>query len=410
MTSNNTLPQKITLTLLLLTISRLGIFIPIPGIDHDAFYNSIGKNALVNFLNIFSGGGFSTIGLFALGIVPYINASLVIQLLTKIVPSLENLQKEEGEAGRKKVTQITRYLSLVWAIIQSIGISLWIKPYVFYWNVNFIIDIIISLTTGALIIMWFSEVITEKGIGNGASLLIFQNIVSGIPQSIKNSITNDKAEILNKLVFLIPLFIIMLIITILVQEGIRKIAIVSARQLIKNNDLDSTSYLPLKLNQGGVMPIVFASASMALPNYLKSITQNKAAQGLLDMFTSNGVLYIITYGGLIVVFSYFYSSLILNTQDLSNNLKKMGASIPNIRPGEETNNYLKRIVNRLTFLGSVFLFIVALVPSIIAQLTQINTFKGLGATSLLILVGVAIDTAKQIQTYLISEQYESLMK
>lgn len=410
MTSNNTLPQKITLTLLLLTISRLGIFIPIPGIDHDAFYNSIGKNALVNFLNIFSGGGFSTIGLFALGIVPYINASLVIQLLTKIIPSLENLQKEEGEAGRKKVTQITRYLSLVWAIIQSIGISLWIKPYVFYWNVNFIIDIIISLTTGALIIMWFSEVITEKGIGNGASLLIFQNIVSGIPQSIKNSITNDKAEILSKLVFLIPLFIIMLIITILVQEGIRKIAIVSARQLIKNNDLDSTSYLPLKLNQGGVMPIVFASASMALPNYLKSITQNKAAQGLLDMFTSNGVLYIITYGGLIVVFSYFYSSLILNTQDLSNNLKKMGASIPNIRPGEETNNYLKRIVNRLTFLGSVFLFIVALVPSIIAQLTQINTFKGLGATSLLILVGVAIDTAKQIQTYLISEQYESLMK
>lgn len=410
MTSNNTLAQKITLTLLLLIIARLGIFIPIPGIDHDAFYNSIGKNALVNFLNIFSGGGFSTIGLFALGIVPYINASLVIQLLTKIIPSLENLQKEEGEAGRKKVTQITRYLSLVWAIIQSIGISLWIKPYVFYWNVNFIIDIIISLTTGALIIMWFSEVITEKGIGNGASLLIFQNIVSGIPQSIKNSITNDKAEILNKLIFLIPLFIIMLIITILVQEGIRKIAIVSARQLIKNNDLDSTSYLPLKLNQGGVMPIVFASASMALPNYLKSITQNKTAQGLLDMFTSNGVLYIITYGGLIVVFSYFYSSLILNTQDLSNNLKKMGASIPNIRPGEETNNYLKRIVNRLTFLGSVFLFIVALVPSIIAQLTQINTFKGLGATSLLILVGVAIDTAKQIQTYLISEQYESLMK
>jgi len=410
MTSNNKLAQKIALTLILLTIARLGIFIPIPGIDHDAFYNSIGKNALVNFLNIFSGGGFSTIGLFALGIVPYINASLVIQLLTKIIPDLENLQKEEGEAGRQKITQITRYLSLAWAIIQSVGISLWIKPYVFYWNINFITDIIISLTTGSLIIMWFSEIITEKGIGNGASLLIFQNIVSGIPQAIKNSLINENSEIVRQLIFLIPLFIMMLVITILVQEGIRKISIVSARQLIKNNDLDSASYIPLKLNQGGVMPIIFASASMALPSYLKSIVQNTTIQVLLDMFTSNSVLYIITYGVLIIVFSYFYSSLILNTQDLSNNLKKMGASIPNIRPGEETNNYLKKIINRLTFLGSVFLFIVALVPSVIAQLTHINTFKGLGATSLLILVGVAIDTAKQIQTYLISEQYESMMK
>nr|YP_009628621.1 SecY-type transporter protein [Acrochaetium secundatum]QBX88404.1 SecY-type transporter protein [Acrochaetium secundatum] len=410
MISNNKLAQKIALTLTLLIIARLGIFIPIPGIDHDAFYNSIGQNALVNFLNIFSGGGFSTIGLFALGIVPYINASLVIQLLTKIIPELENLQKEEGEAGRQKITQITRYLSLVWAIIQSIGISIWIKPYVFYWNINFVVDIIISLTTGALIIMWFSEIITEKGIGNGASLLIFQNIVSGIPQAIKSSIINEDSEIFNQLIFLIPLFIIMLIITILVQEGIRKISIISARQLIKNNSLDSASYIPLKLNQGGVMPIIFASASMALPNYLKSIVQNPRIQVLLDMFTSNSVLYIITYGVLIILFSYFYSSLILNTKDLSNNLKKMGASIPNIRPGEETYHYLTTIINRLTFLGSVFLFIVALVPSVIAQLTQINTFKGLGATSLLILVGVAIDTAKQIQTYLISEQYESMMK
>lgn len=410
MTSNNKLAQKIALTLTLLTIARLGIFIPIPGIDHDAFYNSIGKNVLVNFLNIFSGGGFSTIGLFALGIVPYINASLVIQLLTKIIPKLENLQKEEGEAGRQKITQITRYLSLAWAIIQSIGISLWIKPYVFYWNIDFVADVIISLTTGSLIIMWFSEIITEKGIGNGASLLIFQNIVSGIPQVVKNSLINEDSKIFHQLIFLIPLFIIMLVITILVQEGIRKISIVSARQLIKNNDLDSASYIPLKLNQGGVMPIIFASASMALPSYLKSIVQNQKIKVLLDMFTSNSVLYIITYGVLIIVFSYFYSSLILNTQDLSNNLKKMGASIPNIRPGEETQNYLTKIINRLTFLGSVFLFIVALVPSVIAQLTQINTFKGLGATSLLILVGVAIDTAKQIQTYLISEQYESMMK
>lgn len=408
--TNQTLVKKISLTIILLIIARLGIFIPIPGIDHNAFYSNIGQNALVNFLNIFSGGGFSTIGLFALGIVPYINASLVIQLLTKIIPELEKLQKEEGETGRQKITQLTRYLALGWAIIQSIGICLWIKPYVFYWNTEFIFDIVFSLTTGAMIIMWFSEIITEKGIGNGASLLIFQNIISGIPQNLKNSVNINQNEIINKFLIFLPLFIIMLVITILVQEGIRKINIVSARQLITSNNLDPQSYLPLKLNQGGVMPIVFASASMALPNYLKSIVSNKKIQEILDLFISNNIFYLLTYGILIIVFSYFYSSLVLNTEDLSKNLKKMGASIPDIRPGTDTKKYLKNIVNRLTFLGSIFLFIVALVPSLIAQVTNINTFKGLGATSLLILVGVAIDTAKQIQTYIISEQYENMMK
>nr|SCW23036.1 SecY-type transporter protein [Nemalion sp. H.1444] len=407
---NNILVKKIALTLLLLTIARLGIFIPIPGIDHDAFYNGVGKNALISFLNIFSGGGFSTIGIFALGIVPYINSSLIIQLLTKTIPALENLQKEEGEKGRQKITQITRYLALAWAVIQSIGICILIKPYVFYWNTTFIIDVIVSLSAGSMIVMWFSEIITEKGIGNGASLLIFQNIISGIPQNIKNSVPSGSTLIIKQMIILLPLFIAMLVITILVQEGIRKINIISARQLIKQYNLDPQSYLPLKLNQGGVMPIVFASASMALPNYLKSLTSNDLLQRIIELCISNTVVYIICYGILIMFFSYFYSSLVLNTEDLSSNLKKMGASIPNVRPGEDTSKYLKNIINRLTFLGSLFLLLVALVPSIIAEITNINSFRGFGATSLLILVGVAIDTAKQIQTYIISEQYESLMK
>nr|YP_009313559.1 SecY-type transporter protein [Galaxaura rugosa]SCW21813.1 SecY-type transporter protein [Galaxaura rugosa] len=410
MLTNSKLIKKIILTLLLLIIARLGIFIPIPGIDHDAFYDQLGNNALINFLNIFSGGGFSTIGLFALGIVPYINASLVMQLLIKSIPALEKIQKEEGEIGRQKITQITRYLSLGWAIIQSIGISLWIKPYVFSWGITFIFDVIISLTTGSMIIMWFSEVITEKGIGNGASLLIFQNIISGIPQNLKNSINVDNYNLVKQIAILLPLFILMLIITILVQEGVRKITIISARQLTKSNQIDPQSYLPIKLNQGGVMPIVFASASIALPNYLETSITNAKLQNIFNYFTSNSTLYLITYGLLIIVFSYFYSSLILNTEDLAENLKKLGASVPNIRPGEDTNQYLKKIINKLTFLGSLFLFLVALVPSIIAKITNINSFKGFGATSLLILVGVAIDTAKQIQTYIISEQYESMMK
>nr|YP_009315602.1 SecY-type transporter protein [Liagora brachyclada]SCW24260.1 SecY-type transporter protein [Liagora brachyclada] len=407
---NKILVKKLTLTLLLLVIARMGIFIPIPGIDHDAFYNGVGKNALISFLNIFSGGGFSTIGIFALGIVPYINSSLIIQLLTKTIPALENLQKEEGEKGRQRINQITRYLALMWAVIQSIGICLWIKPYVFYWNINFITEVIISLSTGSMIVMWFSELITEKGIGNGASLLIFQNIISGIPQNLKNSFPTNDGLLFNKFLILVPLFISMLVITILVQEGIRKINIVSARQLIKQNELDPQSYLPLKLNQGGVMPIVFASASMALPGYIKSFMPNPSIQAFIDSCINNTFIYLFLYGILIMFFSYFYSSLVLNTEDLSNNLKKMGASIPNIRPGDDTNQYLDKILKRLTFLGALFLFLVALVPSLIASITNINSFKGFGATSLLILVGVAIDTAKQIQTYIISEKYESLMK
>nr|YP_009315398.1 SecY-type transporter protein [Yamadaella caenomyce]SCW23853.1 SecY-type transporter protein [Yamadaella caenomyce] len=409
MLTNKVLIRKITLTLVLLVIARLGIFIPVPGIDHDAFYNGVGQNAVVNFLNIFSGGGFSTIGLFALGIVPYINASLIMQLLTKTIPNLEALQKEEGEKGRQKINQITRYLTLLWAIIQGVGVCLWVKPYVFYWNTGFIFSVIISLSTGSLIVMWFSELITEKGIGNGASLIIFQNIISGIPQTLKNSVFEEKI-ILTQVLILVPLFIMMLTITIMVQEGIRKINIISARQLIKQNNIDPQSYLPLKLNQGGVMPIVFASAAMALPSYLSSIVTDNTIKGLLYSCINNPLIYISLYGAMIMFFSFFYSSLVLNTEDLSNNLKKMGASIPNVRPGEDTSNYLNKIIYRLTFLGALFLFLVALVPSLITEVTHMNSFRGFGATSLLILVGVAIDTAKQIQTYIISEKYESLMK
>nr|YP_009296533.1 preprotein translocase subunit SecY [Thorea hispida]AOM65468.1 preprotein translocase subunit SecY [Thorea hispida]ARX95837.1 preprotein translocase subunit SecY [Thorea hispida]UNJ79122.1 preprotein translocase subunit SecY [Thorea hispida] len=410
MPNNLILFKKASLTLLILILARLGIFIPIPGIDHDAFYSSVSTNTFINFLNIFSGGGFSTICVFALGIVPYINASLVIQLLTKVIPYLEKIQKEDGEIGKQKIKQFTKYLTLLWAIIQSAIIALWIKPYVFYWNTTFIIDTILSLTTGSLVIMWFSELITDRGIGNGASLLIFQNIVSGIPNNIKESITKHSESTLDKLPLIFFLITIMLSITILIQEGIRKIIIVSARQLTKGQDLNPQSYLPLKLNQGGVMPIVFASASMVLPEYLQSISNHLYIKNFLYLFTQAGIVHNTLYGVLIIIFSYLYTSLILNTDDLCNNLKKMGASIPNIRPGENTKIYLNIIIKRLTLLGSIFLFLIALVPVVITNITDNNAFKGLGATSLIILVGVAIDTAKQIQTYIISEEYENIIQ
>ena len=405
----NSLKTKVIYTVITLVVARIGIFIPLPGIDHDTLYNSISKNAFINFLNIFSGGGLSTIGMFALGIVPYINASIITQLLTKLVPYLENLQKEEGENGRSKITQITRYLTLAWSIIQSITVALWIKPYVFNWDISFIIDCTITLTTGSIITMWLSELITEYGIGNGASLLIFQNIVSGIPKNLPNYSYLLAAQNIMPILLFSSLFLSMLSITILVQEGTKKVTIISAKQLSNFNNVDSKSYIPLKINQGGVMPIVFASAAMTIPTYLFDLLKKiNVGKNFLELF--NSPLYILIYGLLIIIFSYFYSSLVLNPNDIAKNLKKMGASIPGIRPGSNTSQYLNKVLNRLTFLGSTFLFLIALIPSIITNITDLKIFQGLGATSLLILVGVAIDTAKQIQTYIISDKYNIMIQ
>jgi preprotein translocase subunit SecY len=406
--------ERIFVTLGLLILSRLGTFIPVPGVDHDAFYQSIATNPIVTFLNIFSGGGFASIGIFALGIVPYINASIIIQLGTTSIPSLEKLQKEEGEAGRQKITQITRYIALGWAAVQSLGVSFWVRPYVFNWNIQFVIEMALALTTGSMLLMWFSEQISEKGVGNGPSLLIFINIIAGLPKLIqqKSSLVISSNQAI-ELFVLASIFLIMIIGIIFIQEGTRRIPIISARQLGKGQSQNKTSYLPLRLNQGGVMPIIFASAILVLPAYLSQVIKNKLILNFLNLLSPNSGdknIYLIFYFTLILFFSYFYASLIINPNDVSQNLKKMESSIPGVRPGKATTDYLQKTLNRLTFLGALFLAFIAIIPSIIENLTNISTFKGLGATSLLILVGVAIDTSRQIQTYLISRNYENIMK
>jgi preprotein translocase subunit SecY len=406
--------SRVILTFLLIILSRFGTFIPVPGVDHDAFYQSISNNPIVSFLNIFSGGGFASIGVFALGIVPYINASILIQLGTTSIPNLEKLQKEEGETGRQKISQITRYIALVWAIIQSVGVSFWVRPYVFNWDIQFVIEMTLALTTGSMLVMWISEQITEKGIGNGASMLIFVNIISGLPKLIqKSSGSIENKSNLFELFALALIFLIMIIGIIFIQEGTRRIPIISARQLGKGQIQNKTSYLPLRLNQGGVMPIIFASAFLVLPAYVSQITTNPiilSIATLLSPGSANKGIYLLFYFLLILFFSYFYASLILNPSDVSKNLKKMESSIPGIRPGKATTDYLQKTLNRLTFLGALFLAFIALVPNLIESITNISTFKGLGATSLLILVGVAIDTSKQVQTYLISKNYENILK
>jgi preprotein translocase subunit SecY len=406
--------SRILLTIALLVLSRFGTFVPIPGVDHDAFYQSIANNPMVSFLNIFSGGGFASIGIFALGIIPYINASILVQLGTNSIPSLEKLQKEEGESGRQKISQITRYLALGWSFIQSLGISFWVRPYVFNWNTQFVIEMTLALTTGAMLIMWLSEQITEKGIGNGPSILIFVNITAGLPKLIQQSSgVSNNLNNFTQLILLGLIFLAMIVGIIFVQEGTRRIPIISARQLGKGQSQNKTSYLPLRLNQGGVMPIIFASAVLVLPSYISQLTDNRIILNILSLLSPNGgnkTIYLLFYFLLILFFSYFYASLVINPTDVAKNLKKMESSIPGVRPGKATIDYLQKTLNRLTFLGALFLAFIAVIPSIIENITNISTFKGLGATSLLILVGVAIDTSKQVQTYLISKNYENIMK
>lgn len=414
---------RLLITIGLLILVRLGIFIPIPDIDRQAFAQAIANSPVLGFLDIFTGGGISTIGIFALGILPYINASIIIQLLTAAVPALEDLQKNEGEAGRRKISQYTRYIAVGWAVIQSVGLTVGLlRPYALNYSPFFVVQTSLALTAGSLFVMWLSEIITERGIGNGASLLIFVNIVATLPQTLGNTIDYAQTggrQAIFQVVTLLLVFLVMIVAIVFVQEGTRRIPIISARRQVgKRLYRERTSYLPLRLNQGGVMPIIFASAVLILPSSLAGFLNNQQnlsafSQALIPVINAlqpGTWVYTIVYSVLIFFFSYFYASLIVNPEDVSKNLKKMGSSIPGIRPGKKTEEYLEGVLNRLTFLGAIFLSVVATVPIFVERATGVTTFQGLGATSLLILVGVAIDTAKQIQTYVISQRYEGMIK
>jgi preprotein translocase subunit SecY len=411
---------RILVTIGLLILVRLGVHLPVPGIDRVAFAQNVENSPLIGFLDLFSGGGLSALGIFALGILPYINASIIVQLLTAALPSLEDLQKNEGEAGRRKISQITRYVSLGWAVIQSIGIATWvgnlpgvaIAP-----GPVFIVQMTLALTAGSMFVMWVSELVTERGIGNGASLLIFINIVSVLPRSLGQTFElaqSGDTQVVGRVVVLLLVFLVTIVGIVFVQEGTRRIPIISARRQVGRKVYrESRSYLPLRLNQGGVMPIIFASSVLIVPSFLAQSLNNPFLVQVANVLSPNGPApwaYALFYLTLILFFSYFYASLIVNPVDMSQNLKKMGASIPGIRPGQKTSDYVEKVLNRLTFLGAIFLGLVAIVPTAVESAIGVQTFRGFGATSLLILVGVAIETAKQIQTYVISQRYEGMVK
>ncbi|KFF41668.1 MAG: preprotein translocase subunit SecY [Candidatus Atelocyanobacterium thalassa] len=414
------LRSRLLITIGLLTLIRFGIFIPIPGIDREKFISAISNSPVLGFLDIFTGGGISTLGIFALGILPFINASIIMQLLTAAIPSLEDLQKNEGEAGRRKISQITRYVAAGWAIVQSTAITVGLlQEYALSSTFWFVPETVLALTAGSMFVMWVSELITERGIGNGASLLIFVNIVASLPRTLGQTIDYAQTggrQAVAQVIILLLVFLVMIVGIVFVQEGTRRIPIISARRQVgRKLYRERTSYLPLRLNQGGVMPIIFASAVLILPQSLIGFLGNGGAFSEALVKVTNALRpgswsYVGVYSILILFFSYFYASLIVNPEDISKNLKKMGSSIPGIRPGEKTKEYLEGVLNRLTFLGAGFLSFVATVPTLVEGATGVTTFRGLGATSLLILVGVAIDTAKQIQTYVISQRYEGMVK
>jgi len=394
----DTITKKVLFTILIIILIRLGNFIPVPNVDQRYLVNILNANpSLKAFFNTET----LILSVFSLGILPNINASILIQLLVSAVPYLEKLQKEEGETGRRQIKQYTRSLTLFIAILESLSIAFSLRPILFNWNLAVCGEIVLALTTGSMIILWLSDLITEEGIGNGSSIVITLNILSVLPNTIQTLV--QSGNILSILLSLSS-FTILIIGIIYVQEAVRIIPLISAKQLFAQqnqtgNQTMRTSYLPLKINQGGVMPIIFSSTFLTFltvgVNYLLSLK-------ILPIEINNPQTVTLIYGGinfiLIFAFSLFYSNLILNPKEIAKDLNKMAITIPDVRPGKQTTSFLKKTLTRLSLLGALFLAILVAIPNT-------RSSYGFGVTSLLILVGVTVDTARQIQTLLISKIY-----
>ena len=410
------LRNRILTTIGLLLLVRIGIYIPMPGIDRVRFQEFLeGGGNLLSSLDIFTGGGVSTLGVFALGILPFINASIIMQLLTASLPQLEDLQKNEGEAGRRKIAQITRYVALGWGLIQSVVFALILKQYATEGlsEVVFVIQTALALVTGAMVVMWIRSD-HRAGHWSGASLVIFLSIVATLPSTLGNAISQAQLggrQAVIGLATLTLVFLATIVGIVFVQEASRRLPIVSAkRQIGGTGTLPSRqSYLPMKLNAGGVMPIIFASAMLFLPATLAQVTKQEWLAQAVGAIQPGNTAYYVLYFALILGFSYFYASLTLNPTDIASNLKRGGVAIPGVRPGTATANYISGVQARLTLLGGLFLGAVVIIPSLLENSSGIR-LGGLGSTSLLILVGVAIETAKQVKTYVVSQRYEGMVR
>lgn len=422
------LKEKLVFTFLMLVLFRLGIHLPLFGVNNEHFANLASQNNILGFLDLFSGGALGKVSIFALGIGPYITSSIIMQLMAVIIPSLEKLQKEDGEAGRRKLSQYTRIFAIVLAAFQAcIFMGFMAHTNAIVAGVNhtmFYISSVLTLSAGSALVMWMSELITEKGIGNGGSLIIFVGILSGIPlytTKTMDLISNNTALAWG-LIALLAIFFATMVFIVVMQEAIRKVIIVNPKRQVGNKVYGGVNtFIPFKLNPGGVMPIIFAVAILLFPSTILSLVgqANLPAGWVQDfvmilnkVFNPSGALYYAIYFMMIVALTFFYASIMPNMQprEIADNLKKYGSSIPGVKPGKPTAEALDKILTKTTFIGAMGLGIIALVPALGSYLTGITTLQGIGATSLIIMVGVALDLINQVKTHLLARNYETFLK
>jgi preprotein translocase subunit SecY len=406
------LRKKFLFTIGMVVLFRLGAHIPVAGIDALKLANLFRQGNILGYLDLFTGGAMMRFSVFAMGIVPYINASIIMQLLQVVIPQLEELAKE-GESGRKQIATYTRYLTVVLAAFEAFGMAFWLRGVMLdgYSFTLFLMGTIISLTAGSTMVMWFSELITERGIGNGASLLIFVGIVARIPSYIGQTITLVKGggSIIGVIILVIA-FLAMLVAIVIVQEGQRRIQVQYAKRIIGRKMYGGQStYIPLRINQGGVIPIIFASSILLFPATIAQFVPIPAVQKVIGWLSPSGPLYLVLYFALIFFFTYFYTAITFNPTELAENIKKYGGFVMGIRPGKPTAQFLEHTITRITLVGALFLAVIAIVPTIVEGMTHITSFQGLGSTALLIVVGVALDLVRQIETHLVTRQYEGLL-
>lgn len=414
------LKSKFFWTFLLLAVYRIGIHLPVPGVDGSAladFFNNA-QNTLFGLFDMFSGGGLKNLSIFALGIMPYISASIIIQLLTVVSPDLKRLSKEEGASGRKKITQYTRYGTVLISVIQGLGIAVGIEsmssptgaPIVFMPGWSFRLITVLTLTAGTIFVMWLGERITEKGIGNGISLIICAGIIAGLPSGIANSYRLFSAGDVS--LFLI-LFVLILMCAVLVgitimERAQRRIPIHYAKRMVGRKMYGGqTSHLPLRINTAGVIPPIFASSILMFPSTIANFSSVEFLHDLANHFRPDSFLYNICFIGLIVFFCFFYTAIVFDPKDIAENLKKQGAFVPGIRPGFKTHEYIDKVLTRLTLWGSLYISAICVLPMLLMK--QFNVPFYYGGTSLLIVVGVAMDTMSQVQSHLISGRYDGLL-
>ena len=406
------LRRRVIFTGVILSLYRLGSWIPAPGIDSasiQTFFNTGGRGqGVFGLLNTFSGSALSRFSIFALGIMPYITASIILQLMTVVVPTLEQLQKE-GESGYAKINQYTRYLTVFLAAAQSLGYAfLFKKEGVLQANAGRLVLIVLTLTAGTALLMWMGELITKRGVGNGISLLIFASILATAPAGVRAWIDGGPME---KLFF--PLIALGVIVAVVfIQEGQRRIPIQYAKRMVgRRQTAGGSTYMPLRVNMAGVIPVIFAAAVMAFPPTIAQFFPQ--TQTFINQhFSPSALPYLLLEGGLIVIFTYFYTAVQFNPVDQADNLRKYGGYVPGIRPGPPTAQYLDRVLTRLTLPGSLYLAIIAVAPSIFIRYFGFSqsTSRALGGTSVLIVVGVALDTMRQMESQMMMRSYEGFLK